>query len=368
MDWSARRPALHYVAYNVATLALACIAASGVFALGDMLNHADVGHHVADLGFVVAGLLAGLAYYAVNMVLLSLALALEARQRWTAVLKEQFSWLLPHYLGYGVVAGVMAIAYEAAGLYALAVGAVPLLLMRRTQAAYLAHTQRSARKLRAAAETIQQQNVSLEKANRLLRERSTAAMESLSATVDARDAYTAGHSRRVKRLARAIGRELGLSAQELDLLGHAALFHDIGKIAIPDRVLLKPAKLTPDEWELMQSHAEEGARIIDRLGFLADAVPAIRHHHERFDGTGYPQRLRQEEIPLGARIIHVADALDSMLTTRIYRAGLSAEQAMSELRNGSGSQFCPRCVEALERIIPKDELDGASRPELLIAS
>ena len=156
-------------------------------------------------------------------------------------------------------------------------------------------------------------------------------MESLSATVDARDSYTAGHSRRVQQLALAIGRELGLSHAELDLLGHAALFHDIGKLAIPDSILLKPASLTPDEWSLMQRHAEEGARIIDRLGFLNDAVPAIRHHHERFDGTGYPDRLQDEDIPLGARIIHVADALDSMLTTRIYRAARPAAEALQEL-------------------------------------
>ena len=179
----------------------------------------------------------------------------------------------------------MGIGYAAVGLYGLAVFAVPLLLMRKTQEAYLKHTQKSAQKLREAAETIQSQNVSLEQANKALRERSTAAMESLSATVDARDSYTAGHSRRVQQLSLAIGRELGLSQAELDLLGHAALFHDIGKLAIPDAILLKPASLTPEEWALMQRHAEEGARIIDRLGFLAgrragDPPPprALRRH------------------------------------------------------------------------------------------
>ena len=94
----------------------------------------------------------------------------------------------------------------------------------------------------------------------------------------------------------------------------------------------------------MQRHSDEGARIIDRLGFLNDAVPAIRHHHERFDGTGYPDGLKGEEIPLGARIIHVADALDSMLTTRIYRAARPAMEAMDELKRAAGTQFCPRCV------------------------
>jgi len=254
--------------------------------------------------------------------------AIEGHERWWAVFRERFAWLATHYLVYGFIGGVIWVGYDATGLWALAVFAVPLLLMRKTQEAYLRHTQRSAQKLRQAAETIQTQNVSLEHANKLLRERSTAAMESLSATVDARDAYTAGHSRRVQQLALAIGRELGLSQAELDLLGHAALFHDIGKLAIPDAILLKPASLTEDEWELMQRHADEGARIIDRLGFLNDAVPAIRHHHERFDGTGYPDRLKGEEIPLGARIIHVADALDSMLTTRIYRAARPATEAL----------------------------------------
>jgi diguanylate cyclase (GGDEF)-like protein/putative nucleotidyltransferase with HDIG domain len=208
-----------------------------------------------------------------------------------------------------------------------------------------------AKELREAAETIHSQNVSLEKANRLLRERSTAAMESLSATIDARDAYTAGHSRRVQRLTLAVGRELRLSQPELDLLGHAALFHDIGKLAIPDSILMKPARLDTEEWRLMRGHADEGAQIIDRLGFLADAVPAIRHHHERYDGSGYPEGLSGEDIPLGARIIHVADALDSMLTSRIYRSALGEDEALAELRRGAGRQFCPRCVVALEEAL-----------------
>ena len=119
----------------------------------------------------------------------------------------------------------------------------------------------------------------------------------------------------------------------------------------------------------MQRHSDEGARIIDRLGFLNDAVPAIRHHHERFDGTGYPDGLKGEDIPLGARIIHVADALDSMLTTRIYRAARPAAEAMDELKRSAGNQLCPRCVDALERVLPADILaDEAARHQLLAAS
>ncbi|TMK79167.1 MAG: diguanylate cyclase [Actinobacteria bacterium] len=362
VEWSARRSEIHRVLFNVGALSLSSLAAAGFFMAG--FNGA-----FGEFVTAAVGLAAGLAYFAVNTGLLSVAIAMEGHERIWRVWQERFAWLAPHWIVYGFVGGVMAIAYHAAGLYALAVFAVPLLLMRKTQEAYLRHTQRSAQKLRQAAETIQSQNVSLEQANRLLKERSTAAMESLSATVDARDAYTAGHSRRVQQLALAIGRELGLSQAELDLLGHAALFHDIGKLAVPDAILLKPAVLTDEEWALMQRHSDEGARIIDRLGFLNDAVPAIRHHHERFDGTGYPDGLKGEEIPLGARIIHVADALDSMLTTRIYRAARPAMEAMEELKRAAGTQFCPRCVAALNRVLPPEILaDESARHELLAAS
>jgi diguanylate cyclase (GGDEF)-like protein/putative nucleotidyltransferase with HDIG domain len=352
VDWSARRNSLHTVVYNIGTMALSSLAAASVFTIWEGTGN------LGRLIVAAIGLLAGAVYFLVNMGLLSFASGVEGHESPWAVFHERFAWLLPHYVVYGFIGAVMGIGYESVGLYGLAVFAVPLLLMRKTQEAYLKHTTKSAQKLREAAETIQSQNVSLEQANKLLRERSTAAMESLSATVDARDSYTAGHSRRVQQLSLAIGRELGLSQAELDLLGHAALFHDIGKLAIPDAILLKPASLTGEEWALMQRHAEEGARIIDRLGFLQDAVPAIRHHHERFDGTGYPDRIAGEEIPLGARIIHVADALDSMLTTRIYRAARPVNEALAEVKDKSATQFCPRCVAALERILPLDSVVG----------
>jgi putative nucleotidyltransferase with HDIG domain len=345
--WSARRASLHHNLFNVGIISLATLAATAVFSI-----HIDgpVGTGV----FVASGLVAGGVFFLVNTGLLSVAVGLEGRESFYHVWRERFAWLTPHYVTYGFIAAVIYEAYKPIGAWAIVVFALPLFLMRKTQEAYLKHTQRSAQKLRAAAETIQSQNVSLEQANKLLKERSTAAMESLSATVDARDAYTAGHSRRVQQLALAVGRELALSQAELELLGHAALFHDIGKLGIPDAILLKPGSLTDEEWVVMASHAEEGASIINRLGFLSDAVPAIRHHHERFDGRGYPQGLAGEDIPLGARIIHVADAFDSMLTTRVYRPARPAEEALIELRSNAGSQFCPRCVGALEAVVASE--------------
>lgn len=188
------------------------------------------------------------------------------------------------------------------------------------------------------------------------------ALESL-ATVDARDSYTAGHSRRVRLFALSIGGELGLGSGELRTLGDAALFHDIGKLAIPDEILLKPTSLTDDEWELMRSHSDEGARMVERVGFVEQAAPAIRHHHERFDGSGYPDGLAGERIPLAARVIHLADALDSMLTARIYRPGRPAREALAEVRRATGSQFCPACVSALVRIVARGELEELGVPQ-----
>jgi len=357
--WSKYRLPLHQVLFNIGALSLASLAAAAVFAI-------PVRGNTNDFVLAILGVVGGTVYYAVNMGLLSFAVALEGRTSWRAEWRERFGWLTTHYVAYGFVGSVIAIAYHAAGLYALAAFAVPLFVLRQTQQAYVAHAQRSAEKLRNAAQTIQTQNVSLEEANKALKDRSTAAMESLSATVDARDTYTAGHSRRVQQLALAIGAELGFSQAELDLLGHAALFHDIGKLAVPDNILLKPSSLSQDEWTVMQKHAAEGAQIIDRLGFLTDAVPAIRHHHERFDGAGYPDNLIGEEIPLGARIIHVADAFDSMLSTRVYRPARAPRDALRELRDHAGKQFCPRCVGALESLVERDGVE-VGYPDLHLA-
>jgi putative nucleotidyltransferase with HDIG domain len=181
-------------------------------------------------------------------------------------------------------------------------------------------------------------------------------LERLSAQVDAREAYTAGHSRRVRLIALELAGRLELTDAERATLGRAALFHDIGKLVVPDEILLKPSALTVDEWEIMRRHTDDGARMLETVGAFADAVPGVRHHHERFDGTGYPRGLAGEAIPLVARVVHVADALDSMLTTRVYRTKRSPRQALTELRRGSGSQFCPRCVAAVEVLAEGDTL------------
>ncbi|HET7571877.1 MAG TPA: HD-GYP domain-containing protein [Gaiellaceae bacterium] len=210
---------------------------------------------------------------------------------------------------------------------------------------------RASRLLRRQNEKLRVRSARLLEANRLLEASALEAVESLNATVDAKDPYTAGHSQRVQRIALALGEELGLPPERLDALRFAGLFHDIGKIAVPDAVLLKPGPLDEEEFELIKRHPEDGARIVARLHRLEAAVPVIRHHHERWDGRGYPDRLRGDEIPVEAAVVGLADAWDAMTTDRPYSAARPVDDAVAEIERGRGSQFAPSVVDAFLRVL-----------------
>jgi len=182
-------------------------------------------------------------------------------------------------------------------------------------------------------------------------ERITAdALISLAGAVEARDGYTGAHLERVTRYAQAVGGALELSRDQLRTLWIGALLHDIGKISLPDRILNKPSALSTDEMEVMRQHPRLGAAILEQSTFLAAAVPAVLHHHERWDGGGYPAGLTQGEIPIEARVLAVADAYDAIVSDRAYRRRQSEETAMEELWRCSGSQFDPEVVEAFTAV------------------
>ena len=186
------------------------------------------------------------------------------------------------------------------------------------------------------------------------------AVRALAAALDARDPYTAGHSERVSMFAVAIGEELKLDAEAKETLRLGALLHDIGKIGVPDEVLRKSSALTASEFETIKSHPSAGARILRSIPFLAPHIPIVELHHERPDGLGYPYGLRGEEIPLAARIVHVADAFDAMTSARAYRSGRIPVEAIAELRRCVGSDFDGPSVEALVAALPR--LVAASEP------
>lgn len=177
--------------------------------------------------------------------------------------------------------------------------------------------------------------------------------ESLGNAVDARDSATFNHSWEVAELSRMIAEAMGLSAMQVETVHVAGHLHDIGKIGTPDTVLKKQGKLSEEEWDLMKRHPDVGAVIIRPIEAFAPAggvADMVLHHHERFDGKGYPEGLRGREIPLGARIIAVADTLSAMLQNRPYRCGTSFRAAMTEVRRCAGSQFDPAVVAALCRV------------------
>jgi HD-GYP domain-containing protein (c-di-GMP phosphodiesterase class II) len=171
------------------------------------------------------------------------------------------------------------------------------------------------------------------------------AVRSILHALDCKDHYTYGHSMRVTYYSLVLGRELGFSKEELYDLELSALFHDIGKIGVPDKVLLKPARLTEEEFAEMKTHPSKSAEILEGFAPFEMVAKYAKHHHERYDGRGYPDALKGEEIPLFSRIILIADTFDAMTSTRPYRKGLPYEVAFSELKEFSGTQFDPQLVE-----------------------
>jgi hypothetical protein len=195
-----------------------------------------------------------------------------------------------------------------------------------------------------------------------------ATMRSLIKAVETKDLYTRGHSERVSRASVLIGRASGMREDRVTMLRYAGTLHDVGKLGVPTRVLQKAGKLTDEEYEAIQQHPTRGREITRELEFLGEAIEGIHYHHERIDGRGYPMGLKGEEIPEFARIIAVADAFDSMTTTRSYRGARTIEDAVLELRRCKGSQFDPVMVEALIEAIEAHGWDVTDTlPEILPA-
>jgi len=183
---------------------------------------------------------------------------------------------------------------------------------------------------------------------------SVGTIRALADALDAKCDYTAGHSLRVSRFAVLIGRQLGLAADMLRDVELGGILHDIGKIGVPESILWKPGSLTPEEREIMSKHPVTSAEIIGDLKGLWRAREYVKHHHEYFDGTGYPDGLKGDDIPIGARIILVSDAYDAMTTDRPYRDAIGHEKAVAELKKMAGKQFDPKVVEALMAFIGED--------------
>jgi len=254
---------------------------------------------------------------------------------WTA----NYRWVTPNLLGLAPLGATLAALYLQVGQVSLVLAVLPLLVARQSFQRYVD-----------------------------VREAYVQAMAALTSALDAKDAYTRGHCDRVAELARAIGQELHLPEDKLELLAHVGRLHDVGKIGIRDAVLKKPGIFTPGEYGEMQMHVVLGAEIVERISLLGEGTKWVLHHHERFDGSGFPAGLRGEAIPLGARIIAVADAYDALTSDRPYKKALGREEAMAELRRCAGTQFDPELVEVLAKLVGAAPAPSCAEAEALAAA
>jgi hypothetical protein len=322
-QWIRTRVELYKLIFDAANFALGAAAASLVFqAFSDWR--------------LVAAIVAGGVYTAINNGLLCLAMSLAEHTSVHTIWLERFHWARYHYLLFGPLALAATIAYEETGTAGLAAFALPPALMILNVRQYLARTA-------VAVEEIRQANLSLRRAHK-------ETIAALSRSMEAKDLYTGGHTERVAAVAVGLARQLGYRDEELEAIEIGALLHDIGKIGIPESVLRKPGKLTDDEWELIKTHPVISDYILSEIDLHPFVRQCARSSHERIDGKGYPDALAGEAIPLPARIVLVADALDALTSTRSYRAARPFLGALAEIRAHTGTQFCPRVVAALEEL------------------
>jgi diguanylate cyclase (GGDEF)-like protein/putative nucleotidyltransferase with HDIG domain len=270
---------------------------------------------------------------------LTRALAKEGPFSIVEVLRQECRPLLPWFVGLAYLASLIR---SAATLNGMNAGLVTLPMLFALDAAFRAWFD-TKEKHREELATLQKRSLENLAA---LHQRT---LETLAVAINGRDRTTQMHLRRVQFYVRAVGAELKLSDEQLEHLNVAALLHDIGKLAIPDHILLKPGALSPEEWEKMKTHPLTGAEMLARMNFPEAVLEIVATHHEKWDGTGYPKGLKEEQIPLGARILSVVDCLDALASDRPYRGALTIDMAMARVSKQEGRSFDPQVVSVLQR-------------------
>ena len=328
--YASRKPRWFQIVFSAAGMALPILAADEALH-SHLLSLPDPTGCLGLMG-------ASLAYFFMNTIIVAGIVSFTTGRKLIPTWRESYLWTSPQYLVGGGIAGALHFLQARMGWPALIMGVPALYLVYRSYSIYLGRVE-------------EQQKHILEMAGLHLR-----TIETLALAIDAKDDTTAAHLRRVQVYASEIGKELNLSDIEIQALEAAALLHDVGKLAVPEYIISKPGKLTPDEFEKMKVHPVVGAEILERVHFPYPVVPIVRSHHEKYDGTGYPDGLAGDEIPIGARILSVVDCLDALASNRQYRTALPLEEAMQIVRNESGRSFDPRIVAILDRRFRELEL------------
>jgi diguanylate cyclase (GGDEF)-like protein/putative nucleotidyltransferase with HDIG domain len=279
----------------------------------------------------LALLAASMAYFAINTLTVAGIISCTSGNSIYETWRDSYLWTSPQYLVGGIIAGATHYLGTAWGWPALLIAAPPLYLVYRSYSLYLGRVE-------------EQQNHILEMSRLHLR-----TIETLALAIDAKDDTTAAHLRRVQIYASEIGKEMNLPPAEIKALEAAALLHDVGKLAVPEYIISKPGKLTEEEFEKMKVHPVVGAEILERVQFPYPVVPIVRAHHEKYDGTGYPDGLVGDDIPIGARILSAVDCLDALASARQYRQAIPLEDAMRMVAEQSGKAYDPKVIAILQR-------------------
>jgi len=322
--WQSKpRPRLIQLLFTFANLGISVTAANLVF-------HSTFARHLG-MQWPLLLAMASTTYFAVNTMSVSGVIALTEHRNPIQVWKECYLWSFPYYLLGALIAGGVSVMNRTLG-WQIAILVCPVVYwMYRSYRTYLD---------RLEAEKKHSEEI----ADLHLR-----TIEALSLAIEAKDHNTHAHLRRVQTYAMQIGKDLGLNHSELDAIRAAAMLHDIGKLAVPEQILSKPGRLTPEEFDKMKIHPVVGAEILDRVNFPYPVVPIVRSHHERWNGSGYPDGLKEDAIPIGARILSAVDCFDALTSERPYRRAMSVDEAMKYLKSESGKSYDPRVVEGLER-------------------
>jgi diguanylate cyclase (GGDEF)-like protein/putative nucleotidyltransferase with HDIG domain len=316
------RPKWFQVLFNVAGIPIPVVAAHIALTSPQLLRLDHTGY--------ISLLTASIVYFIMNTVIVAGIISCAERKSIVETWRNSYLWTSPQYLVGGVIAAATHFLSHYWGWPALLMVAPPLYLVYRSYTLYLGRIE-------------EQQKHILEMSQLHLR-----TIETLALAIDAKDDTTAAHLRRVQIYATEIGRELKLSPLEMSALEAAALLHDVGKLAVPEYIISKPGKLTEEEFEKMKVHPVVGAEILERVHFPYPVVPIVRSHHEKWDGSGYPDGLAGEQIPMGARILSAVDCLDALASQRQYRPAMPLEDAMRIVVEQSGKSYDPRVVAVLQ--------------------
>lgn len=359
VHYSRQRPKLYTSLFNWATHIIGGVAPVLAFqAAGVPLSLA----HLLRLLPVLA--IAGVMHFLIESGLFATFISLKKGSTPSAHWRQQFGWMIGHYLILCIMGVFMAIAYTSFGTLGVLLFSLPAIMMRFAQKQYTERTADSIRELRRLNNELSRANGEVVAASRSMQQLNDELFLTLAKIIDARDPYAAGHASKVADYALLIARELNLPPEQQAEVYQAGLLHDIGKIGIPEEILNKPSKLSVEEYSQVKLHARLGADFLETCHSLRHLSAYVRHHHERWDGAGYPDALAGDEIPLIARILNVCDSIEAMASDRPYHRGLSPERVISEVQGKAGQQFDPAIVEVFVNIIERDGLTLISNSAL----